>query len=138
MSNQSKFGLRQILLIATMGIGFLGFAVMPIINLFQANSTSPVSSNGKITKEQLLKQLEDEDKSYQKILDREPKNPLVLQKVIQARLEMYKVTDNVQKLKESLAPLDELIKQNPKDKNLPALKKQIESIISKEGKKPNP
>lgn len=137
MSGSSKFNSRQIVIISVMIIGFLGFAVMPLVNLFNGfNNGSSVPQTSRVTKEDLLKKLGEQEKSYQKILEREPKNAFALQKVVDARLKIYQINGDVTMLQKSLAPLSELIRQNPKNPTLVALKRQIQLMADREGKKP--
>ena len=138
MSKESRFNLRQILLLATLLLSFLGFAIIPLLQLFNSSNSPSVSPNSRISKAELVKKLELQEKSYQKILEREPKNQFALQNVIDSRLKMYQVTGNIEMLQKSVAPMDELIKQNPKNQTMLALKKEIELLISKEGTKPKP
>ena len=135
MNKKSKSNLGKVLLIGSMAVGFLSFAVIPLIHVFQSNSNTPVPNAGQVKKEELLKKLAEIEKEYEEIVKREPKNTKALQGLIGARLKIFQITGDVEMLKKSQAPLDELIKQEPKNDTLQAIKKQIQLIISKEGKK---
>jgi len=137
MPEQSKFNPRQVIIIAMMLVGFLGFAVVPLISLFNSsNNSSPAPTNLQSSKEELIKKFTEQEKSYQKILEREPKNTFALERVTDARLKLYQITGDVTMLQKSLPTLDELIKQNPKNQTLAALKHQIAIMIERESKKP--
>ncbi len=135
MVKKSNPRLRQILLLATLSIGFVSFAVLPLISILQPTPKSSVAPDVTPKKEEILKTLQEQDKVYQTILDREPKNQTALKGVVDARLKMFQLTGNPQMLSKSLAPLDEIIKQDPKNETLLALKKQIQVTINKETEK---
>jgi len=136
MPKQSNFNLRQFFLIGSMIIGFLGFAVLPLLKLFDGSNVTSAPQNDPKSEKESLSKLIQEEKVYQTILSREPKNIFALQNITNVRIKMFKVTGENVYLQKTLPPLGELIKQNPQDKTLVALKKQIEMIVNKDNGKP--
>jgi cytochrome c-type biogenesis protein CcmH/NrfG len=96
---------RQILVIA-ISAAFLGTMIIPIVQSF-TDSSSQISNNVDPSNEQALqKQLQEQAKNYEAVLQREPDNQLALQGLAEARLLMNDA-------KGAIAPLEKLIELNP-------------------------
>lgn len=99
-------------------IGLLGFLFIPMLDLFRSQPSpvaSPNADPSQVDNEQLKAAVE----GYQKVLEREPNNPVALQGLVQAKLAM----NDFQGAK---APMEKLVSIQPENPNFLQVLAQIQ------------
>jgi tetratricopeptide (TPR) repeat protein len=109
----------QRILVLLFGLAFVGSTgFMLISSIFNSdrqlapqsqNSNSPTSTSS-VNKEQIQAQI----RGYEKVLAREPNNPIALQGLVQARLA-------INDLSGAIPPLEKLVELYPEEENIQAL-----------------
>jgi tetratricopeptide (TPR) repeat protein len=94
-------------------VGLTGTSFIPVFEeLFSKNSDQPTAApTATATVEGQQKELQDLEKSYQIVLEREPENPKVLEALVQTRLQM--ITLGLKKPADVVEPLTKLAKLSP-------------------------
>ncbi len=121
----AKLSTKQIIqkvFILGSGFAFLGMMVIPLMPLFQsapptAQSSSPTSKE----------QLENLAKGYEKVLEREPKNPSALQGLAETRLQMNDLPG-------AIPPMEMLVKLYPEQSQLAQLLTAIKQQVNADAK----
>lgn len=122
--------MRRILIIGS-GLVFLGLAVFPLAGLLDGSSPSSnpstPSSQNSVPREELQSMAE----GYERVLKREPENPVALQGLAEARLKMGD-------LRGGLEPLKKLARLYPEEKPLQELVQAIEQQLKSPQSRPSP
>jgi hypothetical protein len=131
-----KKPLQRILIIGS-GLAFLGFMIGPLTQMFRSTppASQPVANQPAASD---YKQLQVQEEGYQKVLQREPENPVALQGLAQTRWQMYQATKTVESLEKTLDPLEKLIKVYPKEKKLIDLRDKIKEVVAQEKQRTKP
>lgn len=105
--SQERSIVQRVLIILS-GVAFLGgTAVMGISMMTSLPSSSPApSEEAPAAEDSQTVQLESQEAGYAAVLAREPENPIALEGLVQTRIELGK-------LKEALAPLEQLSAMQP-------------------------
>lgn len=114
--------LQRIFLIWSI-VAFLASTGYGLFSLYSSSLQQP-QGRGQNEAELVDKQLQEQEKGYELVLQREPENQVALKGLVDTRLEMKDV-------KGAIAPLEKLVKLNPEDKEykvlLDRLKQQVGS-----------
>ncbi|NEO31825.1 MAG: tetratricopeptide repeat protein [Symploca sp. SIO3C6] len=118
-----KKPLQKILILALVS-AFLGSTGIMAVGLFSDALQQPEES-ATSEAELIIKELQEQEKGYEKVLEREPENLFALQRLVQIRLQMNNLTGAIQ-------PLEKLIELNPEQSEykelLDRLKQQVGEV----------
>ena len=120
-------------LIFVSGAAFLGLMVFPLMSIFRS---SPRQSTQLPEPETLPseQQLQEAEQGYEKVLAREPDNPVALQGLVKTRLQLNDLQGTIE-------PMEKLIELYPQEENLQALLAVIKQQLGEpnpEGEQPQP
>ncbi len=130
MPETSRQSPLQRILIIVSGVAFLGTMAIPMFGMFEGKSNpSQTASTGSPAAKSPEAQIEEIEKGYEKVLEREPNNVTALQGLAQARLKRGD-------LKGGLVPLKKLQAMFPQEKELAKLVVAIETQLKNPGAPP--
>lgn len=116
----AKKPLQRILIIVS-AISFLGSTGYTLAQMFNGSQSPPVT-----TELASLEQLQEQARGYELVLQREPKNSVALQGLVEARLQMNDWQG-------AIAPLEKLVQLNPQQVEYQALLTEVKMQVEKEG-----
>ncbi|NJO94269.1 MAG: tetratricopeptide repeat protein [Hydrococcus sp. RM1_1_31] len=118
----------QRVLIIVFCVAFLGTLVLSAVEMFKSPS-QPVNNAATNTNpgNPPISELQKQAEGYETVLKREPNNPLVLQKLVETRLQMND-------LQGAIAPMEKLVKLYPEQKEL----KTLLDAIKQQAAQPKP
>jgi predicted Zn-dependent protease len=114
--------LQRIFLLFSM-VAFVASTGYGLFGLFSSALQKPQGS-GKNEAELVNKQLQDKEKGYELVLQREPENQVALKGLVDTRLEMKNE-------KGAIAPLEKLVELNPEDQESKSLLAQLQQEVEK-------
>ena len=122
------------LIIVILGFSVLAFTGISVVPLFsgildnnRAQSNSPPTSSVTTPADDQIKQLQEQEKGYRLVLEREPENQTALKGVLEARLQL--VAQEKAEVAELLDPLQKLSKLNPEETRYAVLLAQVQEQI---------
>lgn len=119
MTDSQKTPVQRILILVSGALFLLSGAGIFIGSLMDTKSPPTTTQPSTETVEALKKK----EQGYVTVLEREPKNPLALQGLVETRLQMND-------LQGAIVPLDELIKLYPQEQVFKTLRQAIEERMS--------
>lgn len=120
MSAESQRSIFQRILVILAGGAFLGSTVFGVFSLFGDANQDTTASNPNA---ELIQQLEDQEKNYALVVEREPENELALQGLVQTRIQLGDFEG-------AIAPIETLLAQDPD--NQVALQGLVQARIQQE------
>lgn len=114
----------QLVLIFVSGFFFLGSSLYGLIGMFTRQPPTAQQSN---PEEKALESLKVQVKGYQKVLEREPNNPIALQGLVETNLKL-------KDFKSAVEPMKKLVQLNPNNTQY----KELLAAIENKANQPQP
>lgn len=127
MSKASKRNSIRRTLILIAGLTFLGSTIAMIAGSIFNNRPVPTNPNINIANADVEAQLKQKEEGYEQVLTREPDNPVVLQALVETRLQLGEYEN-------AIAPIDKLIELYPQEESL----KQLKTAVEQQAQQTNP
>ncbi|MEC4986319.1 MAG: tetratricopeptide repeat protein [Oscillatoria sp. PMC 1068.18] len=116
MSDKKNFQKIIILLSAT---AFLGSTIVGIYSMVAGNTRQQVEAASTTQTDSLEQQLAEQERGFERVLEREPENQFALQGLVDTRLKM-------EDFEGAIAPMEKLVELNPEQQEYQALLTAIE------------
>jgi Flp pilus assembly protein TadD len=114
MPEKSKQKTVQRILVIMFALAFVGSTGAFVVEMFNSGDRSARQTTSKPSNASPTQKSQAEASGYEKVLAREPNNPIALQGLAKARLEM-------QDFQGAIAPLEKLVKLYPQQQELQAI-----------------
>ncbi|MEC4892566.1 MAG: tetratricopeptide repeat protein [Oscillatoria sp. PMC 1051.18] len=116
MSDKKKFKMIITLLSAT---AFLGSTIVGIYSMLAGSTRQQVEAASTTQTASIEQQLVEQEKGFERVLEREPENQFALQGLVDTRLKM-------EDFEGAIAPMEKLVELNPEQQEYQALLAAIE------------
>lgn len=116
MSDKKKFKMIITLLSAT---AFLGSTIVGIYSMLAGSTRQQVEAASTTQTASIEQQLVEQEKGFERVLEREPENQFALQGLVDTRLKM-------EDFEGAIAPMEKLVELNPEQPEYQALLAAIE------------